>query len=139
MTPLSAIAMLGIAPQEAGGASGLFNMMRNLGGAIGTAAIETFFTKREQFHSAIITPDVSLLEPATRSRLTDLQQYFMSHGFPDPASAMHRAIIAVGDTIRAQATIMGYADCFALLSAVLLVAAVLVALLKKGASSAGAH
>jgi MFS transporter, DHA2 family, multidrug resistance protein len=123
MTPLSAIAMLGITPQEAGGASGLFNMMRNLGGAIGTAAIETFFTKREQFHSAIITPDVSLLEPATRSRLTDLQQYFMSHGFPDPASAMHCAIIAVGDTIRAQATIMGYADCFALLGVVLLVAA----------------
>ena len=74
MTPLSAIAMLGITPQEAGGASGLFNMMRNLGGAIGTAAIETFFTKREQFHSAIITPGVSLLEPATRSRLADLQQ-----------------------------------------------------------------
>jgi DHA2 family multidrug resistance protein len=140
MTPLSAIAMLGIAPQEAGGASGLFNMTRNLGGAIGTAAVETFFTKREQFHSAMITPDVSLLEPATRSRLSDLQQYFMSHGFPDPASAMHRAIIAVGDTIRAQATIMGYADCFALLGVVLLVAAVLVALLKKGAASgAGAH
>jgi DHA2 family multidrug resistance protein len=140
MTPLSAIAMLGIAPQEAGGASGLFNMMRNLGGAIGTAAIETFFTKREQFHSAIITPDVSLLQPATRSRLADLQQYFMSHGFPDPANAMHRAIIAVGDTIRAQATIMGYADCFALLGVVLLVAAILVVLLKKGAASgAGAH
>jgi DHA2 family multidrug resistance protein len=140
MTPLSAIAMLGITSQEAGAASGLFNMMRNLGGAIGTAAIETFFTKREQFHSAIITPDVSLLEPATRSRLTDLQQYFMSHGFPDPASAMHRAIIAVGNTIRAQATIMGYADCFALLGTVLLVATVMVALLKKGAASgAGAH
>jgi DHA2 family multidrug resistance protein len=140
MTPLSTIAMLGIAPQEAGAASGLFNMMRNLGGAIGTAAIETFFTKREQFHSAIITPEVSLLEPATRSRLTDLQQYFMSHGFPDPASAMHRAIIAVGDTIRAQATIMGYADCFALLGFVLLVAAVMVAMLKKGATSGvGAH
>jgi MFS transporter, DHA2 family, multidrug resistance protein len=140
MTPLSAIAMLGIAPQEAGGASGLFNMTRNLGGAIGTAAIETFFTKREQFHSAIITPDVSLLQPATRSRLSDLQQYFMSHGVPDPASAMHRAIIAVGNTIRAQATIMGYADCFALLGVVLLVAAAIVALLKKGAASgAGAH
>jgi len=140
MTPLSAIAMLAVAPQEAGAASGLFNMMRNLGGAIGTAAIETFFTKREQFHSAMITPEVSLLEPATRNRLTDLQQYFMSHGFPDPATAMHRAIVAVGDTIRAQATIMGYADCFALLGVVLLVAAVLVALLKKGAAcGVGAH
>jgi DHA2 family multidrug resistance protein len=140
MTPMSAIAMVGIAPAEAGAASGLFNMMRNLGGAIGTAAVETFFTKREQFHSAIITPNVSLLEPATRSRLAGLQQYFMSHGFPDPASAMHRAIIAVGATIRAQATIMGYADCFALLGVVLLVATLLVALLKKGAASgAGAH
>jgi DHA2 family multidrug resistance protein len=59
----------------------------------------------------------------------------MFHGFPDSASAMHRAIVAVGDTIRAQATIMGYADCFALLGVVLLVAAVLVALLKKGAAS----
>ncbi len=140
MTPLSAIAMLGITPQEAGGASSLFNMMRNLGGAIGTAAIGTFFTKREQFHSAIINPHVSLLEPATRGRLDDLQQYFMLHGVPDPEVAMHRAIIAVGNTIRAQATIMGYADCFALLGAVLLVAAALVALLKKGAASgAGAH
>ena len=132
--------MLGITPQDAAGASGLFNMMRNLGGAIGTAAVGTFFTKREQFHSAIITPNVSLLEPATRRRLADLQQYFMTHGFPDPAGAMQRAIVAVGDTIHAQATIMGYADCFALLGVVLLVAAALVALLKKGvASGAGAH
>ena len=140
MTPISAIAMVGIGPAEAGAASGLFNMMRNLGGAIGTAAVETFFTKREQFHSAIINEHVSLVEPATRNRLADLQQYFMSHGFPDPAGAMHRAIIAVGQTIRAQATIMGYADAFGLLGAVLILAIVPVALLKKGAaSSGGAH
>ena len=140
MTPLSAIAMVGITPAEAGAASGLFNMMRNLGGTIGTAAIETFFTKREQFHSAIINPHVSLLEPATRSRLADLQQYFMSHGFPDPAGALHRAVIAVGDIIRAQATIMGYADCFALLGVLLIATILPVALLKRGtASASGAH
>jgi DHA2 family multidrug resistance protein len=138
MTPISAIAMVGIAPAEAGAASGLFNMMRNLGGAIGTAAIETFFTKREQFHSAIITPDVSLLQPATRDRLAELQQYFMSHGIPDPAGAMHRAIIAVGHTIGAQATIMGYADCFGLLGSVLIIIIPLVALLKPGTGSGGA-
>jgi len=96
--------------------------MRNLGGAIGTAAIETFFTHREQFHSAMITPQVSLVDPVTRDRLADLQRYFMAHGYPDPAGAMHRAIIAVGQTIRAQATIMGYADSFALIGVVLLVA-----------------
>ncbi|MBV9860580.1 MAG: multidrug efflux MFS transporter [Alphaproteobacteria bacterium] len=138
MTPFSAIAMVGIAPAEAGAASGLFNMMRNLGGAIGTAAIETFFTHREQFHSAMITPAVSALQPATRDRLADLQQYFMAHGFPDPAGAMHRAIVAVGQTIRAQATIMGYADSFALIGVVLLVAVAAVALLRKGPAAATA-
>jgi hypothetical protein len=104
MTPISAIAMLRIAPKDAGAASGLFNMMRNLGAAIGTAVVETFFTHREQFHSAMITPKVSLLEPATRDRLADLQRYFMAHGYPEPMGAMHRTIIAVGQTIRAQAT-----------------------------------
>jgi DHA2 family multidrug resistance protein len=135
MTPLSAIAMVGIAPAEAGAASGLFNMMRNLGGAIGTAAIETFFTRREQFHSFMIDGHVSLLEPATRQRLAALQQYFMTHGFPSPAGAWHRAVIAVGETIHAQATIMGYADCFALLGIVLIAAILPVALLRKGSSA----
>jgi MFS transporter, DHA2 family, multidrug resistance protein len=132
------IALVGIAQSEAGAASGLFNMMRNLGGAIGTAAIETFFTRREQFHSAIITPQVSLVDPATRNRLADLQRYFMAHGYPDPAGAMHRAIIAVGQTIRAQATIMGYADSFALIGVVLLVAVLTVTMLRKGAAAGGA-
>jgi MFS transporter, DHA2 family, multidrug resistance protein len=136
MTPISAIAMVGIAPMEAGAASGLFNMMRNLGGAIGTAAVETFFTKREQFHSAIINEHVSLLEPATRNRLADLQQYFMSHGFPDPAGALHRAIIAVGQTIRTQATFMGYADSFALLGVVLIIAILPVAFLERAPAPA---
>jgi MFS transporter, DHA2 family, multidrug resistance protein len=138
MTPISAIAMVGIAPNEAGNASGLFNMMRNLGGAIGTAAVETFFTKREQFHSAMITPKVSLFQPATRERLADLQHYFMAHGFPDPAAATHRAIIAIGDVIRGQATLMGFGDTFALIGGILLVAVVAVAMLGKGATAGGA-
>jgi DHA2 family multidrug resistance protein len=138
MTPISAIAMVGIAQSDAGAASGLFNMMRNLGGAIGTAAIETFFTHREQFHSAMIATKVSLLEPATRNRLTELQSYFMMHGFPDPAAAMHRAVIAVGQAVRAQATIMGYADSFALIGIVLLAAVLAVVMLRKGSAASGA-
>ncbi|HET6237956.1 MAG TPA: DHA2 family efflux MFS transporter permease subunit [Acetobacteraceae bacterium] len=138
MAPLSSIALAGIAGKDAGGASGIFNMMRNLGGAIGTAMLETFYTKREQYHSFIINQHVSLLEPATRQRLAGMQQYFLAHGSADPAAAMHSAIIAAGNAIRAQATIMGYSDSFGLLGLILLVAAMSVALLRKGAASGGA-
>jgi hypothetical protein len=48
-------------------------MMRNLGGPIGTAAVEIFLTKREQLRSAIINQHLSLLEPASRNRLANLQ------------------------------------------------------------------
>jgi MFS transporter, DHA2 family, multidrug resistance protein len=83
---------------------------------------------------------VSMLQPATRERLDSLQQYFMAHGTPDAAGAMHRAMIAVGSIIRAQATYMGYADCFGLLGAVLVCALLTVVMLKKGGgSAAGAH
>jgi DHA2 family multidrug resistance protein len=69
-----------------------------------------------------------------------LQQYFMARGVPDAGVAMHKATVAMGASIRAQATLMGYADCFGLLGAILLCAVVVVALLRKGAASAaGAH
>ena len=138
LTPLSAIAMVGIAKAEAGAASGIFNMMRNLGGAIGTAAVETFLTKREQFHSFIINAHVSLLEPATREAMVERQQHFIAHGYPSAIGAWHEAAIAVGNAIREQATIMGYADCFALLGAVLLAAILPVVLLRKGSGTGAA-
>jgi len=137
IAPLASIALAGISGQEAGSASGIFNMLRNLGGAIGTALLETFFTKREQYHSFIIGQHVSLLQPATRTRLEAMQQYFLAHGSADPAAAMHSAIIAVGNAIRQQSTIMGYSDSFALLGVILLLGAASVALLRKGASSGG--
>jgi MFS transporter, DHA2 family, multidrug resistance protein len=81
---------------------------------------------------------VSLLQPGTRDQPSDMQRYFMAHGFPDPAGALHRAVMAIGNTVRTQATIMGYADCFALLGVVLLVAILPVVPMRNGSASAGA-
>ena len=63
--PLSAVATAGIEAENAGSASGLFNMMRNLGGAIGIAALQTLLTKREQYHSNVLSQSVSVFEQAT--------------------------------------------------------------------------
>ena len=69
LTPLSVVATAGIEAENAGSASGLFNMMRNLGGAVGIAMLQTFLTKREQFHSNVLMQSVSPLEQATRIRI----------------------------------------------------------------------
>ena len=140
MTPLSALAMVGISREETGAASGLFNMMRNLGGAFGTAILVTFLTKREQFHSNVINSHVSTTDPETITRIENLKSYFMSHGISDAAAATQQALIGIGSHIRAQATLMGFSDTFALLGAVLLIGAVSIVFLKRaGGAPVAAH
>ena len=139
LTPLSALAMAGMERANAGSASGLFNMMRNLGGAFGTAMLVTFFSKREQFHSNIINAHVSLSDQATLNRIAMLKQSFISQG-ADAVTAGEKAVVAIGHVIRAQANLMGFADTFALLGLMLALGAISVAFLKKAAgSAAGAH
>ena len=134
---ITLIATAGIPPKDTSSASSLFNMMRNLGGAIGIAVTQTFITNREKFHSAIITPQVSLLQPATRERIEMLQRYFESHGIPDPATARHQAIIAIGHTIQTQAYYLAYGDAFGLLGCGMVVAALATLCLRKLAPAGG--
>jgi DHA2 family multidrug resistance protein len=139
--PLSAVATAGIEPENAGSASALFNMMRNLGGAIGIAGLQTFLTKREQFHSNILTHSVSLFEEATRARLAQLTTYFLHHGISDLATAQHKAVVAVALRVRQQANIMAFGDTFYLLGIALVVALIATLMLKKPGhlSGGGAH
>jgi DHA2 family multidrug resistance protein len=141
MAPLSAAATAGIEAENAGSASGLFNMMRNLGGAVGIALLQTLLTKREQYHSNVLMQSVSILEQATRSRIDQLTQYFINHGVVDHAEATHRAVIAIGRIVQKQAFILAFSDTFYLLGAALIVALIAASMLSKPnhLESGGAH
>jgi len=141
ITPLSSITTGGIAPSEAGAASGLSNMLRNLGGAVGTATLATVLTKREQFHSNIIGESVTLYRDEVRDRITALTNYFLSHGISDPATAKHQAIVAIGNLVKRQALIIGFSDTFAVIGFVLAIAAIALLFARKAktGSGAGAH
>jgi DHA2 family multidrug resistance protein len=138
MTPLSAIAVAGIEREHAGSASALFNMIRNLGGAIGIAVIQMFLTTRSQFHSTVLTAQVSLLNNATRTRLNDLTENLMQHGISDPAYARHEALVMVGRIIHRQSMILAYSDTIILQSVLLGLALIAVLLLKKKAHAGSA-
>jgi DHA2 family multidrug resistance protein len=135
LTPLSAVATAGIEPENAGSASGLFNMMRNLGGAIGIAALQTILTKREQYHSNVLSQSVSVFAQATRSRIDQLTQYFVNHGVIDHMDAVHRAYVAIGKVVQKQAFILAFSDTFFLLGVVLVVALLATLILKKPVAS----
>src|SRR5712672_999120 len=140
LTPLTSVTTGDIAPQDVAAASGISNMLRNLGGAIGTAVLATVITKREQFHSNIIGQSVTLGREEVRSRIAQSTDYFLAHGVSDPAAAHQQAIIALGKAVKHQALVMGFSDTFAVIGAVLVLAAIAVMLTRKvRGAAAGAH
>jgi MFS transporter, DHA2 family, multidrug resistance protein len=138
LTPLTSVTTSEIAPQDAAAASGISNMLRNLGGAIGTAVLATVITKREQFHSNIIGQSVTPGREEVRERIAEMTGYFQAHGISDPATAHHQAIIALGNAIKHQALVMGFSDTFGVIGVVLVIAAVAVLFTRKAKAAGGA-
>jgi len=136
MVPLSALSTAGIPA----GASGLYNMMRNLGGSIGIALLSAMLTVRERFHSNRIGEDISLYNPLTQERLAQFTQKFMAAG-SDAYTAGQQAIGAIDNIVRRQATLEAFNDCFHMLGLVLFLAVGAAVLCRptKGKASAAAH
>jgi DHA2 family multidrug resistance protein len=137
MAPLSAIAIAGIEPQFAGSASALFNAFRNMGGAVGIALLQTLLTKREQFHSDILSSQVTLFAAATRRRLDRLVDYFMAHGASDRGFAYREAVVATGRAVRHQAFLLGFSDTIIIQSAALALGLVAVLFLRGASQNSG--
>ncbi len=110
ISPLGQMATVGIVPAQAGAASALFNMMRNLGGSCGIAMLATMAEHREHWHFSAIAERISQNSLRLAERLADLS-HRMTHD---------QAVATVANQVRRQAMVMGYADCFMLIGAGLL-------------------
>lgn len=137
MVPLSSIATANIEAEQAGSASGLFNMMRNLGGSLGIAALATLLTRREQFHSNRLGEAISLYDPQTQQRIEQLTQYFVSRG-ADLSTAGQQAIASLENIVRREAFVMAFNDCFYFIGMTLLLSGIAVLFFKKVKAGGGA-
>jgi DHA2 family multidrug resistance protein len=142
MQPVSGVAMAQIEKSQAGSASGLFNVVRNLGGAVGIAMVGAVLTWREHFHSNLISEHLSALDPQTQDRVMALVRQFTMLG-ADPDLAQLRAVAAIDGVARRESFVLAFSDCFFLMGVAFLVAVLLIFLLRRaypGAGSAsGAH
>jgi DHA2 family multidrug resistance protein len=141
MVPLSAVATAGLPKTQAGSASGLFNMMRNLGGSFGIAALATLLTQREKFHSNRLGDAISLYNPETQQRVDTLMQLFVSKG-TDFNTAQSQAFQAIASTVSRESYVMAFNDCFYFIGFALLLSGVAVLFFKKvraSDASSGGH
>ena len=73
-------------------------------------------------------------------RAETVRNYFIAHGMTDPIGARQQAIIALGNTVKRQALVLGFGDTFAVIGIVLILAAVAILLTgkpKQGAAAGG--
>jgi DHA2 family multidrug resistance protein len=136
MVPLSTITIGLIEKEQAGSASGLFNMLRNLGGSVGIAVLSTFLTVREQFHSARLGEAVSMYNLETQQRVQTVTEGFVFSG-SDVVTALHRALGVIDFSIRKEATVMAYNDCFFFVAVALFCSSALILLCKKVGAQKG--
>ncbi|WP_369721716.1 DHA2 family efflux MFS transporter permease subunit [Bradyrhizobium sp. LLZ17] len=133
MVPTNNIALGTLAPERVKNASGLFNLMRNLGGAVGLAVINTVLNDRTDLHIARLQDRVTWGNTTATETLNMFMQKFQGLG---DSSLM--AMKQLSQIVHRQAVVMSFGDAFFILTLFYLGLSLLVTLLNKPASPFGA-
>ncbi|MCQ4311884.1 multidrug efflux MFS transporter [Pseudomonas stutzeri] len=122
MVTVSLIATAYIQPQDAGSASSLFNILRNLGGAIGIALLATLLDSRAKVYFDYLRESVAPSNPAVAERLASLTQQLGSE---------QAALGKLSEITHQQAMIMAYNDAFHFVGIALAISMVAVLLTRR--------
>jgi DHA2 family multidrug resistance protein len=133
MVPINNLALGTLKPDRIKNASGLFNLTRNLGGAVGLAIINTILTNRTTLHYERLAESVNWNNPGAVDQVNNLTQNFNSHGL-DGASI---AIKQIGGMVQQQAYVLSFIDVFLILTALFAVLSVCAMLMRKPGAAAG--
>ncbi|APC14887.1 EmrB/QacA family drug resistance transporter [Pseudomonas frederiksbergensis] len=103
MVTISLIATAYILPQDAGSASSLFNILRNLGGAIGIALLATLLDARTKTYFDYLRESIVPTNPQVAERMASMTDRFGSET---------AALGKLSEIAHQQASIMAYNDAF---------------------------
>jgi DHA2 family multidrug resistance protein len=127
--PLTTSAMGTLAREQIGNATGIFNLMRNVGGSIGIASITTFVARMAQSNQNVLSAHTSQFNPQFQQRLAELQSMLSHKVGAWEAARQARGILY--RMLSQQAELTSYIHNFRLLGIVCLVCAPMVLLFKK--------
>lgn len=132
IVPINTISLGTMPPQKLKDASGLFNLLRNLGGAVGLAVINTVLSNRITMHTERLGEAITAGSGATSAALHNLGMVFHNLG-PGAATA---ALAELDQIVTGQASVMAFADIFVLLTVISVAQIVLAPLVQKARAPA---
>lgn len=110
--PINVSAFQHIPHEKTAYATGLMNLVRNIGGSTGIALATTMLARRAQVHQANLIGNLSPGEPAYQGFLDRAAQLGVLRGGLSPADAAHMAQGAAYGTVVKQSTMMAFSDTF---------------------------
>src|SRR5579863_3690063 len=110
--PLSTTTMAFLKNEEIGNASGLYNLLRNIGGSIGIAIVNTIVTRHEQVHRNELAASIDPGRLTVHGSIQGLQGYLSSQGGASPTTALHQAYGLLNQGLNGQARLWSYVDDF---------------------------
>jgi MFS transporter, DHA2 family, multidrug resistance protein len=135
--PINTLALGTLRADELKNASGLYNLMRNLGGAIGLGAINTVLIDRLALHYQRLSENITAARSGVRGFLDGLSDRLGDMVPVDPDLA---ALRKLNDLVTREATVLTFNDALLLMAAVFALALLLMPLIRKPqAVAAGAH
>jgi len=111
-------------------ASGLFNMMRNLGGAVGIAVCSAILNNRTNLHFLVLASNLTAAHAPTTRLLQDMTHH-LTQVLGSPAAAHRAALRELWELTYAQAATLSYADAFRTIMLAFMLGTCLVPLMKK--------
>jgi MFS transporter, DHA2 family, multidrug resistance protein len=108
--PISSMATSTLTNQQMGNATGIFNLLRNIGGSIGISMAQTILTRRTALHQTQIAASAPMSAPYFQQRLREMSGYLSHH--VGPASAHPAALGQMYGMLERQALLWSFVDVF---------------------------
>ncbi len=113
-----------------GNATGIFNLLRNIGGSVGIALCATFLARLSQSYQTTLAARVTPYNPVSQAMISGLQDAAANHGM-DGVTSGRTALAVIYQIVQQQAGVLSYNYIFWTIGLVFVVIIPLLFLLKK--------
>jgi DHA2 family multidrug resistance protein len=109
--PLTGASMAELKPIEISQGTGMFNLMRQLGGSLGIAIVATMLSRFTAQSKALLDEHVTTIGPDALARIDGITRAMIAKGAA-PSVAHQQAMLIMDRTIGAQASVLAFSKIY---------------------------